>query len=289
MTPGGLERRDRARAFVPELIPEPVELERSGPLNAKEQRDLDRIHAARDNHQNARWMRGKALAAAFRRHLYRGPDGTRTRQEYLNDEWDGMSESAAYLEIREWPLSEEISKRSDRPAPDSHVRALVEVAEQQGLDVVAQQYHELRNYGTERDLRVTAKVVKNLATFLATGETPATQTPELQALFVPRQLPPARPAREDSEEAQSSASAEPFQNFGTDQTPLPASSGAKARSEGSGPPSVRADQAASLLDGIRMAFVAEDALQSAPTDTLKAIVSSAQAIAAAAEDELKSR
>ncbi len=49
-------------------------------------------------------MRGKALDAAFRRRLFRG-DGQHTRQQYLDDEWDGISESAAYLEIKEWPLA----------------------------------------------------------------------------------------------------------------------------------------------------------------------------------------
>ncbi|WP_031069201.1 hypothetical protein [Streptomyces sp. NRRL S-118] len=67
-----LGRRDRARAFVPKLIPEPQDLDRTGPLDAKEQRDLERIHAARDHYQSAKWMRGKALEAAFRRRLYRG-------------------------------------------------------------------------------------------------------------------------------------------------------------------------------------------------------------------------
>jgi hypothetical protein len=48
-----LGRRDRARAFVPELIPEPQDIDRTGPLDAKEQQQLDRIHAARDHHQAA--------------------------------------------------------------------------------------------------------------------------------------------------------------------------------------------------------------------------------------------
>lgn len=183
-----LGRRDRARAFVPELIPEPQDLDRTGPLDAKEQQQLDRIHAARDHHQAAKWMRGKALDAAFRRRLYRGEDGQRTRQQYLDDEWDGISESAAYREIGEWPLAKAITDALERPAPDSHVRALVDVADKQGHEAVARWYAELRRHGQQAGLRVTAEVVANLADFLREG----TEPERLEALFVPRQLPPAR-------------------------------------------------------------------------------------------------
>ncbi|MEV6332870.1 hypothetical protein [Streptomyces sp. NPDC051909] len=86
------------------LIPEPVELESAGPLTVREQQGLARIHEAPDRYGNARWMRGMALAAAFSRRPYQGEGGTRTRQEYLDDEWDGMSETAACRELREWPL-----------------------------------------------------------------------------------------------------------------------------------------------------------------------------------------
>lgn len=183
-----LGRRDRARAFVPELIPEPQDIDRTGPLDAKEQQQLDRIHAARDHHQAAKWMRGKALEAAFRRHLYRGEDGQRTRQQYLDDEWDGISESAAYREISEWPLAKAITDAFERPAPDSHVRALVDVTELQGAEAVARWYAELRRHGQQAGRRVTAEVVANLADFLRKGAEPE----RLEALFVPRQLPPAR-------------------------------------------------------------------------------------------------
>ncbi|WP_422126914.1 hypothetical protein [Streptomyces misionensis] len=186
-----LGKRDRARAFVPDLIPEPHDLDRTGPLDAKEQQQLDRIHAARDHHQAAKWMRGKALDSAFRRRLYRGEDGQRTRQQYLDDEWDGLSESAAYREIAEWPLAKAITDAFERPAPDSHVRALVDVAEQQGHKAVAHWYAELRRHGQQLGRRVTADVVANLADFLRSG----TEPERLEALFVPRQLPPSKPRK----------------------------------------------------------------------------------------------
>jgi hypothetical protein len=182
-----LGKRDRARAFVPELIPEPQDVDRSGPLDAKEQQQLERIHAARDHHQAAKWMRGKALESAFRRCLYRGEDGQRTRQQYLDDEWDGISESAAYREIGEWPLAKAISDTCERPAPDSHVRALVDVADKQGAEPVAHWYAELRRHGQQAGHRVTAEVVANLADFLRSG----TEPERLETLFVPRQLTPA--------------------------------------------------------------------------------------------------
>ncbi|MFG3399171.1 hypothetical protein [Streptomyces parvus] len=180
-------RADRARAFVPELLPEPQDIERTGPLTPKEQQTLGRVHAARDHHQTAKWIRGKALAVAFSRRLYRGQAGTRTRQEYLDAEWDGISESAAYREIGEWPVAKAISDACERPAPDSHVRTLVDVAETQGAELVARWYAELRRHGRQAGRRVTADVVANLADFLREG----TEPERLDALFTPRQLAPA--------------------------------------------------------------------------------------------------
>ncbi|BBG20776.1 hypothetical protein RVR_P235 (plasmid) [Actinacidiphila reveromycinica] len=185
-------RRDRARPFVPELIPEPQDLDRTGPLDAREQRDLERVHAARDHHQAAKWMRGKALESAFRRKLYRGEDGQRTRQQYLDDEWDGISESAAYREISEWPLAKEISDVWERPAPDSHIRALLGAAESRGHELVAHWYAELCRHGRQAALRVTADVVTNLGDYLRSGA-----DPQLETLFVPRQLPPGEASTPD--------------------------------------------------------------------------------------------
>jgi hypothetical protein len=182
---GAIGRDERMKAFVPELIPEPKDIVRNGPLDPREERDLDRIHRARDHHAQARWMRGKALAAAIRRSLYRGADGTRTVGEYLDEEWDGISESAAYREIKEWPLAAQIDLLWKRSAPDSHVRALVDVAEEQGNEHVAKWYTEVRRHGQEHGHRVTAAVVDNLARYLRSGE-----SPELAALFAPRRLTP---------------------------------------------------------------------------------------------------
>lgn len=198
MSGSGLSGRgDRARAFVPALIPEPKDLDRTGPLDAKEERDLARVHEARDHYGAAKWMRGKALEAVFRRRLYRGENGTRTRQEYLDDEWDGMSETAAYREIQEWPLAAQICEAYGRPAADSHVRALVDAAEKHGHRPVAAFYAVLRRYGAEGGRRVTAEVVENLAEYLTSnGALAKAEEPgglkELEGLFAPRRLPSPR-------------------------------------------------------------------------------------------------
>ncbi|MFF1404962.1 hypothetical protein [Streptomyces sp. NPDC058294] len=140
-------------------------------------------------------MRGKALDAAFRRRLFRGEDGQRTRQQYLDATWEGISETAAYREIGEWPLAKATTDAFERPAPDSHVRALVDVAKQ-GHEAVAHWYAELRRHGQQAGHRVTAEVVTNLAGFLLKG----TEPERLEALFVPRQLPPARPRKPTPDE-----------------------------------------------------------------------------------------
>lgn len=191
MDPKAPARRDRARAIVPDLIPEPADIDRTGPLDAREQRDLDRIHSARDNHLTAQWMRGKALESAFRRCLFRGEDGLRTRQEYLDHEWDGISESAAYREIGEWRLAKAISDACERPAPGSHVRALIDAAGGESAATVARWYAELRRHGASAGHRVTAPVVANLARYLMAGDQP----PELEALFAPHRIPSAKPVK----------------------------------------------------------------------------------------------
>lgn len=194
---GAIGRSDRMRAFVPELIPEPVDLEPTGPLSPREERDLERIHAARDHHGTARWMRGKALEAAFRRRLYRG-DGERTRQEYLDDEWDGISESAAYREIQEWALAAQIAEAYGRPVAGSHVRALAAAVPIHGREQVTEYYVRLRRYGAGTGQRVTADVVERLGEFLADGtaleaaDRGPGRLPELDGLFTPRQLPAPR-------------------------------------------------------------------------------------------------
>ncbi|MEU3862836.1 hypothetical protein AB0F03_37025 [Streptomyces sp. NPDC028722] len=81
----------------------------------------------------------------------------------------------------------------EHPAPDSHVRALVDVADKQDTEAVAHWYAEVRRHGRQAGRRVTADVVANLADFLRTG----TEPERMEAVFTPRQLPPAttRPAK----------------------------------------------------------------------------------------------
>ncbi|MFI1831315.1 hypothetical protein ACH41E_33450 [Streptomyces sp. NPDC020412] len=244
-------RQDRARAFVPELILEPEDLDRVGPLDPKEQKQLGYIHEARDNYHTARWIRGKALEAAFRRRLFRGEDGQRTRQEYLNDEWDGMSESAAYLEIGEWRLAAQIAKEFGRPAPDSHIRALVNVAKAQGLEEVTSWYVELRQHGAKTKQRVTAAVVERLADFLTTGG-----TGEIDGLFAPQLPPPRKETTAPAGDDQAHGDDAPFQNLGTDDSSTsrdaadkeveatPSSTGAASTSDGQELPALGALRAA---------------------------------------------
>ncbi|MFJ5099262.1 hypothetical protein [Streptomyces sp. NPDC088557] len=204
-----MERRDRQTAFTPELLPPLEDVEATGPLTPKERKYLSRIHDARDHYGTARWMRGMALEAAFRRLLFRGEDGTRTRQEYLNDEWDGMSESAAYLEIREWRLARAIETAYGRAVASSHVRALAAAAELHPPELVAAAYAHTREYGRLTGRRVTAEVTGRLGEYLITapalaaaapleipesGEQP--ERPELESLFTPAPQPDPGPERE---------------------------------------------------------------------------------------------
>lgn len=175
----GLERR--AQALVPELIPTPQDIDATGPLTAREHRDLDRCEQARDQGAELDWMRGKALQAIQQRRLYR--EGGRTFAAYVEEEW-GLTESAAYQWIEEWPLAAEISKILERPPVRSHVRALVGYAREHGAEETAADYATAHRRAQAAGQRITAS---KLTTWLSGDET--TRAPLAQADWTA--LPPA--------------------------------------------------------------------------------------------------
>ncbi|RFU83631.1 hypothetical protein DY218_27375 [Streptomyces triticagri] len=159
-------RRERHHAVQAGDIPEPVDVDEAdahGPLTAREHVELQRIHAARDNGTQADWMRDKALEAAVRRRLYRGEDGTRTVEEYLDEEWAGISLSEADRRMREWRMKRAVAQIWARPVADSHARAMLGVGLAKGWDQAAEDYAELRRFASTHQQRVTAQVVEDFA------------------------------------------------------------------------------------------------------------------------------
>lgn len=113
-----------------------------GPLDEQEQRLLSEAHRAVDNARTARWMLGFALEVVRRRRLYRG-DGTRTWEQYLHLEHDGLSTSEADRLQKSWRLAQTVQKELGRPLPDSHLRKLQPYAERTDDQEAARAYAEL--------------------------------------------------------------------------------------------------------------------------------------------------
>ncbi|WP_331722797.1 hypothetical protein OG848_47485 (plasmid) [Streptomyces canus] len=113
-----------------------------GPLDEHEQRLLAEAHRAVDNARTARWMLGYSLEVVRRRRLYRG-DGTRTWEQYLAQEHDGLSTSEADRLQKTWRLAQTVQKELGRPLPDSHLRKLQPYAERTSDQEAARAYAEL--------------------------------------------------------------------------------------------------------------------------------------------------
>ncbi|GAA1377163.1 hypothetical protein ACFPK5_00430 [Streptomyces beijiangensis] len=137
--------------------------EANGPLNETEQEELAECHRAIDNARSARWMLGRALEIVRRRRLYRG-DGTRIWTQYLAAEHDGMSERDAGRLMEEWRLAMAVQDALGKPAPASHVRAMLDYADSTSNDQAAADYlalHTAFESGRARlgAQQITARVV----------------------------------------------------------------------------------------------------------------------------------
>jgi len=151
-------------ATLPErdLTPE----EASGPLSDEEQSQLTECHRAVDNSRAAQWLLGRALEIVRRRRLYRG-DGSRTWPQYLAAEHDGMTEREARRLQEEWRLAKAVQDALGRPAPASHVRAMLDYADSTSDEQAALDYAMLRTAFEDAQVRlaahqITARVSKAL-------------------------------------------------------------------------------------------------------------------------------
>lgn len=151
-------------ATLPErdLTPE----EANGPLSDEEQLQLTECHRAVDNSRSAQWLLGRALEIVRRRRLYRG-DGSRTWPEYLAAEHDGMTEREARRLQDEWRLAKAVQDTLGKPAPASHVRAMLDYANSTSDEQAASDYTMLRTAFDEAQVRlaahqITARVSKAL-------------------------------------------------------------------------------------------------------------------------------
>jgi hypothetical protein len=140
--------------------------EASGPLTVEEQEELAECHRAIDNARSAQWLLGRALEIVRRRRLYRG-DGTRTWQQYLAAEHDGMNEREARRLQEEWRLAKAVQDVLGKPAPASHVRAMLDYADSTSNEQAASDYVMLRRSFESGRVRlaahqITARVAKAL-------------------------------------------------------------------------------------------------------------------------------
>lgn len=130
-----------------------------GPLDEQEQKQLAEAHRAVDNARSARWMLGFALEVVRRRRLYRGP-GTRTWEQYLEEEHDGLSTSEADRLQKTWRLAEAVQKELGRPSPDSHLRKLQPYAERTSDQEAARAYAALYWAHQQGGVRLVADQVQ---------------------------------------------------------------------------------------------------------------------------------
>lgn len=137
-----------------------TEEEAHGPLSPEEQDQLDECHRAVDNVRTAQWLHGRALEIVRRRRLFRG-DGTRTWVQYLAAEHDGMSERDARRLMREWRLAKAVQEAVGKPAPPSHVRAMLDYADHTSNAQAANDYAQLRRAFEAGKLRPTAQQISS--------------------------------------------------------------------------------------------------------------------------------
>ncbi|MGW2426061.1 hypothetical protein ACWC0C_43795 [Streptomyces sp. NPDC001709] len=151
-------------ATLPERDVTPEEA--SGPLSPDELEQLAECHRAIDNARSAQWMLGRALEIVRRRRLYRG-DGSRTWLQYLEAEHDGMTEREARRLQEEWRLAHAVQEALGKPAPASHVRAMLDYADTTSNEQAARDYVMLRSAFEAAQVRlaahqITARVTKAL-------------------------------------------------------------------------------------------------------------------------------
>ncbi|MFF5808292.1 hypothetical protein [Streptomyces sp. NPDC012746] len=151
-------------ATLPERDVTPEEA--NGPLNDEEQLQLAECHRAVENARAAQWMLGRALEIVRRRRLYRG-DGSRTWIQYLDAEHDRMTEREARRLQDEWRLAHAIHNALGKPAPASHVRAMLDYADSTSDVQAARDYVMLRTAFEAAEVRlaahqITARVAKAL-------------------------------------------------------------------------------------------------------------------------------
>ncbi|WP_331729758.1 hypothetical protein [Streptomyces chartreusis] len=142
--------------------------EANGPLSPQEQEELAECHRAIDNARTAQWMLGRALEIVRRRRLYRA-DGSRTWAQYLAAEHDGMTEREARRLQEEWRLAKTVQDALGKPAPASHVRAMLDYAANTSDEQAAGDYVMLRSAFESRQVRlvahqITARVTEALET-----------------------------------------------------------------------------------------------------------------------------
>ncbi|WP_274036744.1 hypothetical protein [Streptomyces sp. MMBL 11-1] len=302
----------RPQPFTQDLLPEPKEIEAEGDLTPEEVDELGHCEAAFGNANKAEWMKWKAAHAVRSRRLYR-QDG-RTWPDYCQDRF-GDSESEVNRRIQQWPLLKAITDQQSLPRsiPDSHVQRLLPMVKQHGQDLTARAYVALRVWAAERRHRVTAEVVGELVGLAQAAEPPALTTANTFQLAIEPKPKPKRSSSGKTEHAPEAPAPEPAEpgghpNLGDSapgadsesaaedehQEPEPESAaaapGADDQREASADPlTEQASRASDVLDGMRIGFTDGQLLRHARTDTLKAIMETALAIAEAAEDVLKDR
>lgn len=153
-------------------IPDPHPPYADGPLTDAEVAELAACEdAIREQQLHFVWRVGRALHVISQGRLYRA--GHDRFEDYLADNWDGISPPRAYQLIAAWPLAEKLAAGGSvdmSRVNEGQLRALAPVTRKHGPDAAVMVYTTVTETAAEIDgAKVTAKVISTVAGALPPG------------------------------------------------------------------------------------------------------------------------
>ena len=169
--PAAAEPADAVEAALPG-IPDPHPPYADGPLTEAEAAELAACEdAIREQQLHFVWRVGRALHVISQGRLYRASHDR--FEDYLTDNWDGISPPRAYQLIAAWPVAEKLAAGGVvdmSRVNEGQLRPLAPVTRKHGTDVAVMVYTTVTETAAEIDgAKVTAKVISTVVGTLPPG------------------------------------------------------------------------------------------------------------------------
>lgn len=178
-------------------IPDPHPPYSDGPLTEAEAAELAACEGAiREQQLHFVWRAGRALQVISQGRLYRASHDR--FEDYLADNWDGISPPRAYQLIAAWPIAEKIAAGGTLDMShvnEGQLRALAPVTRKHGTDAAVMVYTTVAEAAAEIDgAKVTARVISTVAGALPPGSPDRGEVADQarRALTAPEAPPPAK-------------------------------------------------------------------------------------------------